>query len=115
VLDAGPSVPSPLVEFDRYSVLAAGFREFMPDFDAVWGWRHDSAGMTAYQIVIPHWAPLLATVAVAAAAYRRLRRTQRHQPGHCPQCNYNLTGVRSATCPECGAGIAVTHRRVHDQ
>jgi hypothetical protein len=113
LLDAEPSAAVPLVEFSRFEFNQFGFIE-PPRFDTVWGYRHVT-GMTLYRVTLPHWAPLLAAVAVAAAAYRRLRRMQRHHPGHCPQCNYNLTGVRSETCPECGAGIAVTHRRVHDQ
>ena len=25
----------------------------------------------------------------------------------CPRCGYNLTGLRQATCPECGAGYTI--------
>ncbi len=30
----------------------------------------------------------------------------RHKKGHCPVCNYNLTGNVSRRCPECGTPIA---------
>lgn len=25
------------------------------------------------------------------------------QPGHCPSCGYDLRGIKSQACPECGA------------
>jgi hypothetical protein len=30
------------------------------------------------------------------------------RPGHCPRCDYNLTGNTSGTCPECGNPIPAT-------
>lgn len=34
----------------------------------------------------------------------RIRR-HRHKPGHCLNCEYNLTGNTSGVCPECGTSI----------
>ncbi len=31
---------------------------------------------------------------------------RRYQPGHCPNCDYDLTGNLSGRCPECGSKIA---------
>jgi len=28
----------------------------------------------------------------------------KHRPGHCPKCNYNLAGIETSICPECGHG-----------
>lgn len=54
-------------------------------------------------LAIPLWLPLLPLLAIAALlAYRD--RTRR-PPGHCPKCNYNLTGNTSGRCPECGTPI----------
>lgn len=37
-------------------------------------------------------------VAFVRAQYRR----RRHKPGHCLNCEYDLTGNTSGVCPECG-------------
>jgi len=47
---------------------------------------------------IPLWAPLIVVAAPTAIMWRRLRRPL---PGHC-RCGYNLEGITSGVCPECG-------------
>ena len=59
------------------------------------------------------WPFHVACVVFAARALWLLRR-DRHVPGHCQRCGYNLTGLTEARCPECGAGFAV-RRRVGSQ
>jgi hypothetical protein len=57
-------------------------------------------GENARQLCIPLWLPLLPLLALAALLIYRDR--TRRSPGHCPKCNYNLTGNTSGRCPECG-------------
>ena len=45
----------------------------------------------------------IALPVATAAAWLRL--IQVKQPGHCQQCDYNLTGNESGVCPECGRNI----------
>jgi prepilin signal peptidase PulO-like enzyme (type II secretory pathway) len=33
-------------------------------------------------------------------------------PGHCPQCDYDLSGLHAAVCPECGADTSESTARV---
>jgi len=49
---------------------------------------------------IPFWVPMTALAIPTAYLWylARLRPTE----GHCPHCNYNLTGNQSNKCPECG-------------
>jgi len=49
----------------------------------------------------PVMETLFATVAVTTALLWR-HDDHRISPGHCNNCNYNLTGNVSGTCPECG-------------
>jgi hypothetical protein len=57
----------------------------------------------------PVWGGLLADSALYATMSLGLwrlgiwlRKAKRAPPGHCPQCGYNLAGIRGP-CPECGA------------
>jgi len=47
---------------------------------------------------VPWWLPGVLFLVGAFAAYRLSRRAK---PGHCPACNYDLTGLSPGTCPEC--------------
>lgn len=42
--------------------------------------------------------------ALAAAWF--FHRKARVRPGHCPKCEYNLTGNTTGVCPECGKEIS---------
>ena len=48
--------------------------------------------------------PLAYPAALLLAASLWLLRSNRtrHRPGHCPGCGYSMSGLGSATCPECG-------------
>ncbi len=48
----------------------------------------------------PFWVPMAALAIPAALLWRHNRR--RPTEGHCPNCNYNMTGNVSNKCPECG-------------
>ncbi len=45
---------------------------------------------------------LIASV-TALAAYRRLLRLRKGDTPFCGRCGYNLTGLTSPRCPECGS------------
>ncbi len=71
-------------------------------------------GVSFWRTGIPFWAMLIlfAILALAIAwAIARMEKIVVHVPrGHfCGECGYNLRGVRSETCPECGRGFAVPH------
>src|SRR5688572_30290933 len=46
------------------------------------------------------WLLFVLTVAPTAVLWRRRLRTP---PGHCRKCRYDLRGVTTGVCPECGA------------
>ena len=59
--------------------------------------------------LVPIWPGLLADTVFYAALFAALhqpttlaRRSIRRKRGHCPACNYDLQGLDSPTCPECG-------------
>jgi hypothetical protein len=48
-------------------------------------------------------APMTLLIAYPFIAFVRARyRRHRHKAGHCPACEYDLTGNTSGVCPECG-------------
>ena len=55
---------------------------------------------TSSALFIPHWAILFLTAFLPALAIARTIRNRR-QPGHCPDCGYDLRAT-PARCPECG-------------
>lgn len=53
--------------------------------------------------LIPAWiVTLLLTVPTALLFWCD---RNRHLPGHCPACNYDLTANESGVCPECGTEV----------
>jgi len=48
-------------------------------------------------VAIPLMVPVLLAM---AAVWDRFKKKPR--PGHCPHCDYDLTGNVSGRCPECG-------------
>ncbi len=57
---------------------------------------------------VPFWMVALLLLTYPAIALKRgpLRRRRRRKRGLCIHCGYNLTGLSSNRCPECGYGIA---------
>ncbi len=53
-------------------------------------------------VLIPLWMFLVLVFPPALLIWRRSRRPA---PGFCKKCGYNLTGLASARCPECGANV----------
>ena len=60
-----------------------------------------AGAMVSYSL--PLWIPFLAIVIPTAILWHLERRER--LAGHCPTCNYNLTGNTSGICPECGTSI----------
>jgi hypothetical protein len=62
------------------------------------------------EVTLPFWVlvSLFALCPLLFVAYRARERSQARRcakAGHCPSCNYNLTGNTSGICPECGIAI----------
>jgi hypothetical protein len=50
-------------------------------------------------IGVPIWLPFLLFAAPTTWLWHRNRRVP---PGHCRKCRYDLTGITTGICPECG-------------
>src|ERR1043166_7933927 len=82
-------IPCDIFQKGDFNLLIRTFGLQLPRFDLNWNVFMD----------IPFWA-IFATGALITIALFRLDRPPK--PGHCPSCNYNLTGNTSGICPECG-------------
>ncbi len=58
---------------------------------------------STFHVSVPIWLLLLAIGLPTCALYFRRRR---RRPGHCVQCDYDLTGNVTGVCPECGLAYA---------
>jgi len=68
--------------------------------NAVWGNMHERT------LWLPLWSLLAAFAILPLIVVRRLwRHFRRPGPGFCSTCRYNLTGISSRVCPECGSSI----------
>ena len=72
-----------------------------PHWKAGFSWKGRSKG-SGGRLSIPLWLPFLLIAAPTAWTWHVSRRVP---PGHCPKCRYDLTGIATATCPECGTAI----------
>ncbi len=71
--------------------------------------RNDSLFSVRVIPISPIWVGLLADVAIFAAGFAILghlggvlKRRLGRRPGHCVHCGYDLQGLSSSKCPECG-------------
>lgn len=61
------------------------------------------ARLSGFRLMVPIWQPALAAVILSGVLWLFHRR--RPPPGHCRKCRYNLHGLTSAVCPECGTPV----------
>ncbi len=66
---------------------------------------HDT--LTIWSMAVFAFAGLLAFIALFLAVQPR------RSPHACDACGYDLFGVRSDICPECGNGASFTHTHAH--
>ena len=59
---------------------------------------------------IPWWLILSVTGLPTLWLLRLNRRAQRRPPHHCVECQYDLRGITSARCPECGSSLVSSVR-----
>ena len=69
---------------------------------AVFVYPNISAGAWWFHIYMPMWIPLLAVAVPSLIGWRRNRPPP---PSHCRECGYNLAGLTSGRCPECGTEV----------
>jgi hypothetical protein len=81
-----------------------------PQVPARWCWEPPyyeestiACGETWSAVVLPFWALLPITATPGVLLLWRHRR--RRRPGHCHECDYDLTGNVSGRCPECGTSV----------
>ena len=77
-----------------------------------WSWRlnyeawspREGTEFSSFNIAFPIWFAAVISAAPSALAWRLdLIATRRARRGHCPKCNYDLSGLPLGTpCPECG-------------
>jgi hypothetical protein len=63
---------------------------------------HYSWSSNFVMTAVPLWLPFLLTAAPTTWLWYRNRRTP---AGHCKNCRYDLTGITTGICPECGTPI----------
>jgi hypothetical protein len=77
-------------------------------FDFVWGYT--DYALTASPGGSRSWELPLWPMFVLSAGYLAWRRFWRVPPGHCRACRYDLRGLTTGVCPECGARSAAPSR-----
>lgn len=63
-----------------------------------------TTGVSKRFVYVPLWMPFAAAATTTLALAWWTRRLKA-RPGHCPHCNYDLTGNQTKKCPECGTPI----------
>ena len=99
---------------------------FAPRFPTVWCYRanrrsdgdstHEGVAPAArgsaqpierLEVVLPLWFLFAAAVGVTVLLFW-LERRARPRKGYCSACGYDLTGLQSGACPECGEAVVLT-------
>jgi len=71
-----------------------------------WGYPHSS--IAVFSLAVPLWALALAFGMPAAWLWVKRRKLL---PTDCQKCGYDLRGLASGTCPECGHAPAAAHTK----
>lgn len=105
-----PSVPeeifslgglSPGFSIDRVTSEVGWLTSLL--FTDVYWWPKTSKIGDMRFIYLPLWIPLIISL-IPFFVYQLKYKTQR---GYCKQCNYDLKGNESGSCPECGSKITM--------
>ena len=85
-------------------------RQVVPQYAAgrvIGGAEYFATSESWRSLFVPWWSLVVAFAGLPATTLgRRLWLWSRRRPfGRCPQCNYDLTGNVSGTCPECGRKV----------
>ena len=86
-LAGGPGRPGWLISFSPPSAMDVNLVPFLRMRDGMFLAR------------LPFWIPFAIATLLAAHTWRRVRTLRR---GLCARCHYDLTGITSSRCPECG-------------
>lgn len=68
-------------------------------FNPDWTWDVNLVTRKIWIVILPFWMLLMVAGGATALLWIRWRRPR---AGHCPRCDYDLTGNTSGVCPECG-------------
>jgi len=63
-------------------------------------WRSAHFGVIGLYLKVPFWLVLLPAIVLTAFLFYRDRRSS--PAGHCQHCGYDIRGIKSGICPECG-------------
>jgi hypothetical protein len=100
---------SPRYGFDERPIVRG--RMFSVDDDDDLGVPRGNEPAVEWEARIPLWIPSAVLAVLAVWLCRPMHRVSK---GHCPKCNYDLTGNVSGRCPECGTAISTEVERTHD-
>jgi hypothetical protein len=73
-------------------------------YEENWG---PSRGGFVWRFVLPLWMPLIPVGVWVAWVVRAVWRTRRPRPHACPKCGYDLRGLPTGRCPECGTPASI--------
>jgi len=100
----------PLLRYRTSVVAAASIVAGVATYTLAWQLWRDELPRLDFVSVVGALVAMLAVWAVVASmgvvsVWIRRRWFPLHEPGHCANCGYNLWGINSGRCPECGGVI----------
>lgn len=82
----------------------SSLRPTMPEATMTVGTPNGSSVSVSMRVIsVPIWQALLVVLIGGSLLWRLVRREA--PPGHCSACGYDLRGLGSGKCPECGEGF----------